>query len=410
MLVRTRKEGEQWLVYFLDSRRLLETNESGAEILHKLLNNGMERDEIVAKISRDHGIPTPQIDADVGQFLDTVLDNLQNIHSTIPDHSQFVVPVAVELQITPACNLRCTHCFQSSYAKQFMPMESVCDILDTLAQAGVFEINIIGGEPTIHPHFFEIVEHCEKHHFATSVTTNATLLTESDVKKLSRFQRLHVLVSLDGIGAVHDRIRGKGTFAKTAKAIKWLLEQQVPTDVLCTLNSANLLQLQKVVTFCRELGVTVNFNLFKPFKPEQQDLVLNPEAFFQASVQLHEMRQRGEAVGMSNAAIASELMGLPAKNECTANISGLVIDSFGRMVTCPGLVDAGFQKVEDLPQFSSGFLDAWHHHSVFRRFRENGLAGCQVRSFIFCRDVQASDPYAVSAFRNFLVNRKRMAS
>jgi MoaA/NifB/PqqE/SkfB family radical SAM enzyme len=409
MLVRIRRDNERYFAYFLDSRRLVETNEVGAGILDLVLNKDMGRGEAAVALAQEYGIAPSDARADVDRFLAAVAEKLTSRDGSGPDQGQLAVPLAAELQITQACNLRCAHCFQQEYTEQYMSPQRACAIVDTLTAAGVCEINLIGGEPLKHPGLFEILGHCETCQCATSLTTNGTLLGEATLNRLARFERLHVLVSLDGVNGIHDALRGKGTFGETAKAILGLKSRRVSVDVLCTLNSLNLPHLPEIVGYCRALGVAVSFNLFKPFKAGHAHLIPVPEAFFDAIVRLHEMRQKGEAVALFNAAIASELMGLPSRNECTANMSGLVIDSMGRMVPCPGLVDAGYQNAKELPMFTKDFLGTWKSHPVFVRFRENGLSGCQVRSFIFCRDVQVPDPYSLPAFRNYLASRQTTA-
>ena len=112
----------------------------------------------------------------------------------------------------------------------------------------------------------------------------------------------------------------------------------------------------------------------------------------------------GYRIGISDASLASYMLGLPEKNECTATLAGLVINTDGKMLTCPYLVEAGYYTPEELPVFSKNFLHDWKHSEIFERFRANGQKGCQARSLIFSGDVTKDDPYNLMSYKAFKEN------
>lgn len=137
-------------------------------------------------------------------------------------------------------------------------------------------------------------------------------------------------------------------------------------------------------------------------------MIPDPDIFFETVADLLRLRRdKGYKIGLSNAAIVTELLGLPPRNECRATRSGMVIDVTGRMITCPSLAAAGYYKNGELPSFDDNFMDTWHSHEAFVRFRQNGLRECQARSFIFSKDVRGRDPYGISAFREYWQNKKK---
>jgi len=285
-----------------------------------------------------------------------------------------------------------------------MPLEKAIGIIDLLAGHNVFEINLIGGEPFLHKDLFEIIKHCEKHELAISVVTNGTLLGQEVIEKLASIRRFVLIVSLDGLKSTHDYIRGEGVFQRVDSALKGLLEKDVAVEVIDTLNSVNLSEYREVIKYCQNLDIPCNFSLFKPFKPEHNALIPDPEEIFTIIVDLLSLRSGSDGykkIGLSNAAIVADLLGLPPRNECRATLSGLVIDVFGRMITCPSLVAAGYYKEEELPFFDENFLEIWKNHETFVRFRENGFRECQARAYTFSNNVQGYDPYGVNAFKEF---------
>lgn len=66
--------------------------------------------------------------------------------------------------ISDVCNLKCPFCFAREYLdaaqheSAFIPLDVFEQRLDFLEHSDIQEIRLIGGEPTLHPHFREIVE------------------------------------------------------------------------------------------------------------------------------------------------------------------------------------------------------------------------------------------------------------
>ena len=208
--------------------------------------------------------------------------------------------------------------------------------------------------------------------------------------------RICVLVSIDGTKKLHDFIRGAGVFDKVIPKIKAMRKENIEVEILCTLNSINVDHIDEIVELANELEVPVNFNLFKPFEECQKFLTVPPEKFFDAVEKLLKMRtEEHYRIGVSDASISAYELGLPPKNECTATMSGIVINTDGKLITCPYLLQAGYYKESDLPEFDEDFLNTWKNAKMYVDFRKNGQKGCQARSLIFSHDVKKGDPYDV---------------
>lgn len=397
--------GDNYLAYFTESRQRLEVTTTGAQLLDMLCNQELTLEQTARRLSEHYRQPYDEVLSDAKGFFTAVEAELSQGTYDPADQQQQDVPLGVELQINEACNLRCRHCFQEGYRSQAsLPIERAKTIVSQLAQAGVFEISIIGGEPLLYKPLEELLEHCARSNLASSLVTNATLLTD-EMAAILRRTRTIVNVSLDGVGAVHDRIRGEGVFARADEAIRRLGRHQVPVSILCTLNSLNVDGYAEVAAYAQQLGIGCSFNLFKPTKREHEALILPPERFFEICIDLAARRKAGASVSLSNTAVSALLDGTEARNECTATLSGLVIDYAGRMVTCPGLISCGYLNEDALPPFDENWLETWRSHPLFRDFREHGYRGCQVRSWIFQGDLTTPDPYSAEALREYLEQR-----
>lgn len=120
------------------------------------------------------------------------------------------------------CNIACRHCFITCGPReQRVPMlgrERLEELLREARALGVKEYYFTGGEPFLHPHFFEFAGRVLLQG-PLSVLTNGLLIDDDAAARLkalfdrSRYS-LDLRVSLDGMSAAeNDPVRGRGTFA-----------------------------------------------------------------------------------------------------------------------------------------------------------------------------------------------------
>jgi len=171
-------------------------------------------------------------------------------------------------------------------------------------------------------------------------------------------------------------------------------------ETLCTINAINVDHVRSIAEQAKTIEVPVNFNLFKPFADKHDYLIVPPKKFFNSVEELLNMRvKEGYKLGVSDTSLVAYMLGLPERNECTATLAGLVINTDGKMLTCPYLLEAGYYSETDLPEFTEDFLNEWKNGKIFRQFRENGQKACQARSWIFSKDVQGDDPYSLESYQ-----------
>jgi|GEM_PF-882830 len=410
-LVKIRKEKNYYLSYFVDLRRIIITNNIGAKVIDLIFNKNYSISKAVRKLFPvNKKIYKDVFKNKIKQFLIGIKKELKTKYEggfPFVEDEQMDVPIAAEIQVNTFCNLRCKHCCQSSYNK-IMPFKKIKKILEILYREKVFEINLVGGELFLHPDILEIISLCcEKHNFATNIVTNATLLSEDIIKKISKFRnKLAFLVSLEGVGDHNDEIRGKGTFKKIDRAIRALKKYKIYLEISTTINAVNIKYWREVVDYCKKLNIPCNFNLFKIFKPEQKKFVLDSRNYFKFIKKLFEVRKKEKAdIGLTNAAIVSEINGAEPRNECKATLSGLTINVEGEMIPCPFLDEVGYYKNKKLPIFDENFKETWKNNYWFKDFRRGNFKECQACSYIFSGDRNRKNPYGLNAFKKYL-NKK----
>lgn len=124
------------------------------------------------------------------------------------------------------CNFRCPHCcakiFREIPAQKHMSIENVKVVADQADKAGIFIINLIGGEPLIWRDFDKIMTAINPDRFHISLTTNGWMLDKAKAKYLAEIGIDKIGVSIDsGFESEHDSFRQRpGSYQKTIEAVK----------------------------------------------------------------------------------------------------------------------------------------------------------------------------------------------
>lgn len=160
--------------------------------------------------------------------------------------------------ITDGCNLRCPYCYASS--EKCLPGEldtaESLELVSQIAELGARTIVFTGGEPMLRKDLFQVVEHACALGLKANIITNATMIRSAQTAR--RFAELfgQVTVSLDGgTAATHDRTRGKGSFAKTRKAIELLNAAGVQPAINHIVTSENVDELEDFASFLEGIEI-----------------------------------------------------------------------------------------------------------------------------------------------------------
>lgn len=157
------------------------------------------------------------------------------------------------------CNLSCRHCYANSFDRDFEGELSLDQCLKNVADlknAHVPAVILSGGEPLLHPHVFTIAKEVKKHGFYLALSSNGILITDEVAENLAEIDFNYVGVSLDGIGEVHDHIRGeKGAFLKSLEGIDRAIKKDLKVGLRTTLTNTNYHQIADMLNLCIAHGV-----------------------------------------------------------------------------------------------------------------------------------------------------------
>lgn len=89
-----------------------------------------------------------------------------------PEPHKATRPELVDLKITDYCPFGCAFCYQGSTREgQHAALDQIDEVLEMLAAWKVFEVAIGGGEPTLHPNFYEVLTKARAHGIVPNFTT-----------------------------------------------------------------------------------------------------------------------------------------------------------------------------------------------------------------------------------------------
>jgi MoaA/NifB/PqqE/SkfB family radical SAM enzyme len=116
-------------------------------------------------------------------------------------------------------------------------------------------LSFSGGEPMLHPHFYEMVGRVTERGGQLKIETNGHYLTKENCARLKDLGVKAVQVSLDGAStATFGRMRVHGQFDRTLEGIRNLAAAGVPIEVNFSPASFNVHEAARVVDLAFELG------------------------------------------------------------------------------------------------------------------------------------------------------------
>ncbi|MBU4099706.1 radical SAM protein [Patescibacteria group bacterium] len=131
-------------------------------------------------------------------------------------------PTLADIQITTKCNLHCPHCYASSSLNGGnIAWEDLILALDSFSDAGVFQLALGGGEPTLHPKFIQILKAARERGITPNLTTNGKDLTSEIAEAMGRYCGA-VALSAEGVEEDFERRRHFKweKFCQSAKLLK----------------------------------------------------------------------------------------------------------------------------------------------------------------------------------------------
>ena len=156
-------------------------------------------------------------------------------------------PINVELQLTYKCNANCLMCDMNTRdKKEELALTKVLSLIDELKRMGTKMLILTGGEPFVRSDIFEIINYCNKNKILVSIHTNATLIDNYTIARLTGLKIHTINISLHHPSKKHDELNNlPGSFEKVVNAINLIKQNFTATHIKlrCVLSNVNYLDI-----------------------------------------------------------------------------------------------------------------------------------------------------------------------
>lgn len=265
----------------------------------------------------------------------------------------FSAPDTVFFEITRACNLKCSHCFNNSGIKlnDEIPYEKKIRIIKDLWQTGVQEIRFTGGEPLVSQEICDLLSFSANLGFRNSIGTNASLVTKDYSKQLANSGLHSAVVSVDSMGSVHDKIRGKGCFVKTMRGISFLRSSGISVRINAVVVRSNFEKIVSLVEYFFKQEIPVFLRRFIPVGRlnDAVNEVLTANEYIVLKNTLTPYLEDKSNLIQGHYLREMEIktrISLPfVRQKCSVGSRGLVILPSGKVQTCGFLSSLGEQHI-----------------------------------------------------------------
>lgn len=188
----------------------------------------------------------------------------------------------LQWHIIQACDLHCKHCYDRS-SRPPVSLAQGLAVLDDLRdfcrdRHVVGQVSFTGGNPLLHPDFLALYRAAAERGFLTAILGNPTSRAQLDaivaIQPPAFFQ-----VSLEGLEAHNDLIRGPGHFRRVLDFLAVLREFGIYAMVMLTLTRDNLAEVLPLAELLRDQADLFTFNRLAMVGEGAQLLSVRPEEY-----------------------------------------------------------------------------------------------------------------------------------
>ncbi len=257
----------------------------------------------------------------------------------------FDAPIYANYELWGGCNQKCLFCYnsiQKEYEK-IPPKDLVINILKTLRDNDIFQVNLLGGEPTLLPYFKEILIFGSELGLFLGFATNGSNI-DRDLCEILKKYEISLGISIHGETAEkHDFIvRKEGAFFKAQYALDLLEEFDIPHSVNFVLTKKNLFDFKKLYIDTVEKYKTVKVFYLNRFVPagkskDMKELEINGNDLDMVADVMRELEEEygielyfGDTVPLCLLKEENRKFSKP----CTVGTDFIVIDPLGNVKLC----------------------------------------------------------------------------
>ena len=289
------------------------------------------------------------------------------------------VPLAVQFDLTYRCIERCVHCYLDHDDRGEMTTAEIRELLDQMAEAGVFFLTLSGGEIMLRRDFFEIVEHARRLSFCVKLKTNAVMIHQPEAARIQALALDSVQISVySHRDEVHDAItKLPGSLKRTIAAVRLLVERGGKVVFANVLMRENFQDYPGVQALAAEVGAqfTIDPTITPMMDGNRSILNLNIDR-----AQLQQVFRDASILGTSPQEFCAPPAGPPTAEDaqntlpCSAGHTFCYVSPYGDVYPCVQFpLPTGNVR-------TSRFLDIWKHSPQMTEVRSITISDLPVCS------------------------------
>ncbi len=264
-------------------------------------------------------------------------------------------PLYAVWELTLRCDLACRHC--SSRAGRARPDElttgEALDLVDQLADLGVLEVTLIGGEAYLRDDWTDIVRAIRARGMECSIVTGGRGFTPERARQAREAGVMSVSVSIDGTRATHDSLRGlAGAHDAAMRAMANLRAEGVQVSANTQVNRRNRRELPEVLEQIAAAGARswqIQLTVASGRVADDPALLLEPYQMLEVVPSVARLVPRAGELGVRiwpgnnlgyygpHESLLRGALPLRRKGSCGAGRFSLGIESNGGIKACPSL-------------------------------------------------------------------------
>ncbi len=263
-------------------------------------------------------------------------------------------------EITLKCNLACQHCGSRAghtRAKELSTSEAL-DMVKQLAEVGITEVTLIGGEAFLRPDWLEIAQAITQAGMVCGMTTGGYGITLDTARRMKEAGIKVVSVSVDGLETTHDHLRGRqGSWQWAFKTMSHLKEVGIPFGCNTQINRLSAPEFPRIYERIRDAGVFAwQIQLTVPMgnAADNSNILLQPYELLDVYPMIARVAQRAKQEGVqvqpgNNIGYYGPYERLLRGGNawsfwqgCSAGLSALGIEADGAIKGCPSLPTSAY--------------------------------------------------------------------
>lgn len=262
-------------------------------------------------------------------------------------------------EITLKCNLGCLHCGSRAGDARADELSTAAalDVVRQLAAAGIGEVTLIGGEAYLRPDWLEIAGAIGKAGMTCTVTTGGFAISAETARKMRKAGIRQVSVSVDGLEATHDFLRGRsGSWRRCFATFEHLKRAGIAIAANTQVNRLSADELPGLYRELRKSGVEAwQLQLTVPMgnAADHPEFLLQPFELLDFYPKFAELVVRARAEGMAvhpgnNIGYYGPFERIFRGGEnrvwmgCQAGLTSIGIEADGTLKACPSLPTAAY--------------------------------------------------------------------